>query len=981
MTGDAAPAIHVELLGAVRVWRDGVLVGPKGRLRRGLLAMLALHANRVVSVEALVDALWGSEPPASAVNLVQTYVSAWRHALEPDRLGYAASERLGTVGAGYRLRLDVEESDLLEFETLTRSAARLLTAGATDEGVELLGRAVLGWPTQPLADLTGLAFVERAVADLEARRTQALELWAQQSLEKGAGNLGAVASALDEAWARDPLSERLAELAMWARCRLGRPAEALVLFERMRRLLAQELGVDPGSGLREMHVRVLTDEPTMRPGPAAGRKTGRLRIPTRSDLFVGRTTEVRDVAKLLAESRLVTLTGTGGSGKTRLAEQLAGSTEDVFPDGAALVPLADVRDFRLVPAAMAAAIGLPLQSGEDPLALVMDRLALADFLLVLDNLEHLPDAAMMIAALRDGTSRLRMLVTSRQPLGLEGEHLYPVGPLSVPELKGEAPEELANVDSVRLFADRVRAMLPAFEVNEANYRTIGEIARRLDGLPLGLEIAAGWVPILGAEALLERLSAAYGLPNRRPDRPERHRTLEQTISWSYVLLSEDHRRLLARLSVFRRSATLTAIEDVCGRDLSRSTLELVADLCERNLVLPLAGNGQPRFRMLETIREFAAARFADGSEPSVVEDYRRWYAAWAQRLAVHTEGPSASAWTAEAAADAENLRAVMDALSESAAEQLQMVVDCMTLWHDLGHNAEGRRRLELALAKAPAEASARPMAMACLAWLLVYVDPARSNVKAHEAISLARTTGDLLVEAFAWQTLAESCASSTERRRALEEASRLAGLGEGRGVRYDWTAPVAIRAGATHGLGNEAMFREVGQAARHFRDSCRLDDERGDVEALLVDHAKPPTSCSWPGRSTQPSTSCCTANGSAPPGSPRGRPNPWAWHGRCSPSTEAITIEPPKYMKRFSTAHGRTARCTSLSSLRGCSPTCCSCRVDQGRPSRSLTTPTGWPAPRRTRSRSHYGCGARDGTVSVASWLPRPSGSTGRPRR
>ena len=488
-----------------------------------------------------------------------------------------------------------------------------------------------------------------------------------------------------------------------------------------------------------------------------------------------------------------------------------------------------------MPVAVAAAVGLSVGAGEDPLRLVTDRLTNTDFLLVLDNLEHLPEAAGTIDALHEHTHRLRILVTSRHPLGLPAEHLYPVGPLAIPDAQDSNRDELANVDAVRLFADRVRAVLPSFEVTEENYQTIGQITRRLDGLPLGLEIAAPWLPILGPGPLLDRLSSAQGLASRRPDQPERHRTLEATIAWSYQLLSEDHQCLLARLSVFRRSATLAAIEAVCGSDLSRPTLELVADLCEHNLLLPVPGPGQPRFRMLETIREFAAARLADGDEATIRDRHRHWYAAWAQRLATHAHGADISVWLAEAAADDENLRAAIDSPSESPAERLQMVVDCMTLWRELGHNREGRLRLEQASTSAPTNASARPMATACLAWLLVYVDPARAAVTAREAITLAHNAADLLVEAFAWQTLAAASHTSSETREALHRAVSLAELGARCPVRYDWSAPAAVRAGAMHGLGNDATFRNVPEAIRLFRACRDLDHDRGDVEFVLVD--------------------------------------------------------------------------------------------------------------------------------------------------
>ena len=209
--------------------------------------------------------------------------------------------------------------------------------------------------------------------------------------------------------------------------------------------------------------------------------------------------------------------------------------------------------------------------------------------------------------MRDNTTRLRLLVTSRWPLGLEGEHRYPVGPLAVPDQRTETVEVLANVESVRLFADRVRAVDPGFEVAEANAADIAQIARRLDGLPLALEIAAPWLPILGTGGLLGHLDAQRALTTRHQQGEARHRTLYDTINWSFRLLDDEHRLLLCRLSVFRLSTVLAAIEAVCGSDLRRPTLELVADLCGHdNLLIPVPGSGFPRFRLLETVRESPA---------------------------------------------------------------------------------------------------------------------------------------------------------------------------------------------------------------------------------------------------------------------------------------------------------------------------------------------------------------------------------------
>src|SRR5579875_1030935 len=249
--------VYVSVLGPVRVWRGGALTGPQGAKRRGLLGLLAVEANRVVSVDTIVDGLWGDRPPSSAHNLVQTYVSAWRRALDPSRPAGQQGQRLRTVGSGYELRLGPAECDLVRFEELVATGTALVADGRYGAAERALADAVGLWRGEPLADVRALAFTGDAVPALNRRRAAVVEQWSHACLAGNTGDLSAVGSALELLRAEQPLRERTVELLMWALCRDGRPAEALHLYDAARHELAEQLGADPGPSLRAMHADVL----------------------------------------------------------------------------------------------------------------------------------------------------------------------------------------------------------------------------------------------------------------------------------------------------------------------------------------------------------------------------------------------------------------------------------------------------------------------------------------------------------------------------------------------------------------------------------------------------------------------------------------------------------------------------------------------------------------------------------------------------
>jgi len=827
----AQEQVRVRVLGPLEVLRDGTPVGPAGNRRRALLAVLALRANEVVPVADLVDGLWGDVPPASAVGVVQTYVSTWRKAL--------GDGRLESVGRGYRLRLRTAESDLLSFLDLLEQGRRAAAQGGATAGRAELEQALALWRGPALPELADEPFHAGAVRPVRERRWQALEDWAAASLESGRGtDLAAVVTALEEARAEEPWRERLTELLMWALVRQGRQHAALELYADTQRALADELGADPGAGLRAMHGRVLRHDPSLVGAVATTiRGTG---PSVRLDSFVGREHEVGVVLDLLAAHRLVALTGPGGAGKTRLAEVVAAQWVTRSGEPSAIVELASVEDAAVVPGTIAARLGHP--SAETVGALTA-LLATGPFLLVLDNVEHLPSTGALVTTLLQATTRLRVLLTTRQPLRIAGEQQYAVQPLPVPPPEVRDATASAATAAVRLLVDRARAVDPGFELTEVNAGVLGDIVRRLDGLPLAVEIVAPWLRALTPEGVLRQLERPLDLPGRTSDGDQRHRTLRDAIEWSYRRLDADARRLLARMSVVRGGASLPALEAICGEGLGVPVVPLLVELVDRSLVQPAPpAGGLPRFRLLETIRSFAAAQLAEDPADARRTEQRAadWFADWAVGLAAHSEGPETGQWLAQAIADADNLRAAIDLLDRvgRTTEHLQLVVDSMVLYFEAGQEREGERRLERALAAAPADAPARAIGLAYLAWFSATHDRRRAAERASEAVAIARAAGDAPVLAFALQTLADTLDDFGAATAAGVEAGEVAErVGRGQ-VRYGPTAGDAVACGAAHTLAGLWAHRSLPTALAHQERALTLAELEGDRRITAVNAAR-----------------------------------------------------------------------------------------------------------------------------------------------
>lgn len=602
---------------------DGGLIEVPGARLRALLVALALEPGRVVPKATLVDWIWGEQPPADAANSLQALVSRLRRVLPDGSLD-------GQPG-GYRLTVQPHAVDAVRFEQLLDQAR----GGADADRAALLREALELWRGALLqnVEIQDSEAFEAMITRLDGLRLAAMEDRYETEIRLGRGP--DLVAELTDVVARNPVRERLVGALMRALAAAGRSSEALVVFQRARDALADTLGVDPAPELSDLHVALLR-------GEVGAQKEDR-RTNLRAELtgFVGKYADVAVVRELIAQHRLTTLTGPGGSGKTRLAVETARTLLEDLPDGAWLVELAPLGGGADVAQSALAALGLrDALLGGPPDAEPMERLIAAirerETLLILDNCEHVIESAAAFAHRALGECRkLRILATSREPLGITGEALWQVLPLALPTDNAGA-DEIEASPAVQLLRDRAGAVRKDLPDDAEALATMARVCRALDGIPLAIELAAARLRTMSLDQLANRLDDRFRLltGGSRTALPQ-HRTLRSVVDWSWDLLSDAERVLLRRLAVFAGGASLAAAEQVCvgGAVEQWEVLELLTTLTEKSLLL-VASDNEPRYRMLETIKQYAGDRLVEAGE---ADSTRRAHLTYFTELAATAE--------------------------------------------------------------------------------------------------------------------------------------------------------------------------------------------------------------------------------------------------------------------------------------------------------------------------------------------------------
>jgi predicted ATPase/DNA-binding SARP family transcriptional activator/DNA-binding CsgD family transcriptional regulator len=835
---DNCEDLRIQLLGRFHVCVGSRRIADAAWRRRkaaAIVKLLALAPQHRLHREQLMDLLWPGFEPRAAANNLRTTLHAARRILDsrpPDArppppdgewpsVRYLQGDPLELCPAG-TVWVDVHA-----FEGAAAAARQDPTPAAYQAALVLYTGDLL--PEDRYEEWA----LHRRIA-LHGLYTSLLIDLAR--LYEAEGDLARAIETLQRVVVHKPTHEDAHVRLMRLYTRSGQRYQALQQYRQLEAALASGLDADPGPVAQRIHQELVEQRVSLStpgssmPSPPLSRHN----LPAPVTTFVGREREIGEVRRLLGGTRLLTLTGPGGCGKTRLALEVAARLGETSPDGVWLIELAAVEDAGLVPQALAAALGIPEQPGRPLSETLCTALETKHLLLVLDNCEHLVDAcATLTDTLLRACPRLSFLATSRQALGIAGEQVWRVPSLELPDVRDLTDvDEIAGSEAVRLFLDRARLSRPGFALREDNAASLVELCRRLDGMPLAIELAAARLRLLSVQQIAAHLDDRFALltGGSRAALP-RQRTLRATVEWSYDLLSEAEQTLFDRLSVFAGDWTLEAATEVCaGPEIpSGQVLDLVGSLVDQSLVqVEVEGTGATRYRLLETLRQYAQRRLAERSEVgSVTRRHAAYYLALAEAAEPELTGPEQAAWLDRLEVEHGNLRAALrGSLDSGQIETAARLSGALGLfWFARGHLSEGIRWLDVSLCGR--STLSLPSRAKGLLWAgalrLEHGDYVQGQAEIEESLSLCTALGDRHRVAINLNMLGCNLREQGHLERAMDLLER--GLLEAREAGDSNLIGLSLT-----NLGDVARYQgDYARAAPMYRESLALFRKAGDM--------------------------------------------------------------------------------------------------------------------------------------------------------